>query len=347
MPLDDGSGGTAPAGGRPGPLGPAASRLYAYAAQRDSFGLAEATAALGARAATALTELVGAHLLQRAPDDGDGERWSAVPPRAAAARATAPLALRVRETHDEMDRLRESLEALLPVYEAGEARRALRRSGGLELVTDLRAVRGLIAELAAGCEEELLTSQPGGGRPPETLAEAVDRDEALLARGVRMRTLYQHTARYSRPTAAYVERVTALGARVRTVGDGVVRMLVFDRRAGVMTVKDTPGAALVVREPNVVGFMAATFEHAWLGAEPFPVSVGPEQAREISDELRQTIVRMLSEGLEDKVVARRLGMSERTCQRHIAEIMRALGARSRFQAGCLAARQAALAPPPD
>ncbi|MFD5418680.1 helix-turn-helix transcriptional regulator [Streptomyces sp. NPDC127069] len=45
-----------------------------------------------------------------------------------------------------------------------------------------------------------------------------------------------------------------------------------------------------------------------------------------------TIVRLLSEGLEDKVIARRLGMSERTCQRHIAEIMRAVGAKSRFQA---------------
>jgi biotin operon repressor len=234
-----------------------------------------------------------------------------------------------------MDRLRERLEALVPAYEAGAAHRDLSGSGRLELITDLGAVRGLITELVAACERELLTSQPGGGRPLETLEESIGRDTSLLERGVRMRTIYQHTARYSRPTAAYVERVTALGAQVRTLGDGLMRMLIFDGQTGLMAVPDRTGAALVVREPNVVHFMTAAFERSWLGAEPFPTTVSPEAARSISDELRQTMVRLLAEGLEDKVIARRLGMSERTCQRHIAEIMRAVGAKSRFQAGYL------------
>ncbi|MEU8459477.1 helix-turn-helix transcriptional regulator [Streptomyces sp. NPDC029003] len=328
-----------------GDLSPAARRLYAYAVERHAFTAAEATAALGVRAAAAVTELAAAHLLQRAPGPGP-ERWSAVAPRAAAARALAPLALLVRETHDEMDRLRGRLEALVPAYEAGTAHRDQGGAGRLELVTDLGAVRGLIAELVAGCERELLTSQPGGGRPQETLEEAVGRDESLLARGVRMRTIYQHTARYSRPTAAYVERVTALGAQVRTLGDGLMRMLVFDQRTGLMAVPDRTGAALVVREPSVVHFMTAAFERSWLGAQPFPTTVSPEAARSISDELRQTIVRLLSEGLEDKVIARRLGMSERTCQRHIAEVMRAVGAKSRFQAGYLLASTAAVGASP-
>lgn len=330
MPADQ----AAPAG-EPEELSPAARRLYAYAVERHAFGAAEATEALGVRAAAAITELAAAHLLQRAPG-GAPDRWSAVAPRAAAARALAPLALLVRETHDEMDRLRGRLETLVPAYEAGAAHRDPGGgSGRLELVTDLGAVRGLIAELVASCERELLTSQPGGGRPLETLEESIGRDESLLARGVRMRTIYQHTARYSRPTAAYVERVTALGAQVRTLGDGLMRMLVFDAHTGLMAVPDRSGAALVVREPSVVHFMTAAFERSWLGARPFPVTVSPDAARSISDELRQTIVRLLSEGLEDKVIARRLGMSERTCQRHIAEIMRAVGAKSRFQAGFL------------
>ncbi|MFJ3927259.1 LuxR C-terminal-related transcriptional regulator [Streptomyces sp. NPDC090022] len=317
-------------------LSAAALRLYAYAAERHAFGTGEATAVLGARAAAAITELAAAHLLQRAPDGGE-DRWSAVPPRAAAARALAPLTLRVREAHDEMDRLRERMEALVPAYEAGAAQRVVSGSGRLELVTDLGAVRALIAELAASCERELLASQPGGRHPQEALEEAIGRDEALLARGVRMRTIYQHTARYARPTAAYVERVTALGAEVRTLGDALMRMLVFDRHTGLMPVPGRPGAALVVREPNVVHFMAESFERSWVSAQPFPVTVSPDQARSLSDELRRTIVRLLSEGLEDKVIARRLGMSERTCQRHIAETMRAVGAKSRFQAGYLLA----------
>ncbi|MDJ0382927.1 helix-turn-helix domain-containing protein [Streptomyces sp. G-G2] len=321
-------------------LSPAARRLYAYAVERHAFGAAEATDALGVRAAAALTELAAAQLVQPVPAEpgGDGgPRWSAVSPRAAVARALAPLALRMRATHDEMDLVRRRLDALVPEYEAGAARRDLEGLAALELVTDLGAVRAVIAELVASCEREVLTSQPGGGRPPATLEEAIGRDESVLARGVRMRTLYQHTARYSRPTAAYVERVTARGAQVRTLGDGLMRMIVVDGRTALMAVPDVSGAALVVREPAVVHFMTEAFERSWVEAEPFASTVSPDQARSLSDELRQKIVRLLSEGLEDKVIARRLGMSERTCQRHIAEIMRAVGAKSRFHAGYLLA----------
>ncbi|WP_405678852.1 hypothetical protein OG239_26580 [Streptomyces sp. NBC_00868] len=113
-------------------LSPAARRLYAYAVERNAFDAAEATEALGVRAAVAITELAAAHLLQRAPGGGP-DRWSAVAPRAAAARALAPLALLVRETHDEMDRLRGRLETLVPAYEAGTAHRDLCGSGRLEL----------------------------------------------------------------------------------------------------------------------------------------------------------------------------------------------------------------------
>ncbi|WP_407837589.1 LuxR C-terminal-related transcriptional regulator [Streptomyces sp. DSM 116496] len=329
-----------------------ARRLYAYAAERHAFSEAEAGEALGESVGAAVAELAAAHLIQprsrrvaatdgSCPDGPARTCWSAVSPQAAVARTLAPLALRVRETHDEMDRLRGRLEELLPAYEAGTDLRARGGANALELVTDPAALQDLIGELVASAESEVLTCHPGGGRSTATLEGAVVRDEAMLARGVRMRTLYQHTARYSRPTAAYVERVTALGSQVRTVGDGLMRMILVDRHTGLMEVQDDIKAALVVREPNVVQFMAQTFERTWAEAEPFNTTIGPDQARSISDELRQTIVRLLAEGLEDKVIARRLGMSERTCQRHIAEIMRAVGAKSRFQAGFLLSATAA------
>ncbi|MFD6888961.1 LuxR C-terminal-related transcriptional regulator [Streptomyces sp. NPDC059957] len=333
-------------------LSSVARRLYGFAAERHAFSEAEADEALGESVGAALAELAAAHLIQprsrpASAADGLGSdepariHWSAVSPQAAVARTLAPLALRVRETHDEMDRLRVRLEELLPEYETGTDLRDRGRANALELVTDPAALQDLIGELIASAESEVLTCHPGGGRSPATLEGAVVRDEAMLARGVRMRTLYQHTARYSRPTAAYVERVTALGSQVRTVGDGLMRMILVDRHTGLMEVQDDIKAALVVREPNVVHFMAQTFERCWSEAEPFSTTVGPDQARSISDELRQTIVRLLAEGLEDKVIARRLGMSERTCQRHIAEIMRAVGAKSRFQAGFLLSATAA------
>lgn len=46
--------------------------------------------------------------------------------------------------------------------------------------------------------------------------------------------------------------------------------------------------------------------------------------------------------MKDEMIARRLGMSLRTCRKHIAESMETLGASSRFQAGYLARARFAL-----
>ncbi|WP_247597705.1 LuxR C-terminal-related transcriptional regulator [Streptomyces sp. RKND-216] len=46
---------------------------------------------------------------------------------------------------------------------------------------------------------------------------------------------------------------------------------------------------------------------------------------------------LLTEGMTDEAVARQLGVSVRTTRRITAELMQRLGARSRFEAGVLAA----------
>jgi hypothetical protein len=78
------------------------------------------------------------------------------------------------------------------------------------------------------------------GQRVEVLREAMARTEGMLQRGVRMRTLYQHTAQYSPNTTAYVEIVSNLGAEVRTLGEGFMRMLAFDGEIVVIEPKGTP-----------------------------------------------------------------------------------------------------------
>ncbi|MFD1936887.1 hypothetical protein ACFSKW_35995 [Nonomuraea mangrovi] len=48
---------------------------------------------------------------------------------------------------------------------------------------------------------------------------------------------------------------------------------------------------------------------------------------------------MLAAGLKDEAVVRRLGVSLRTVHRRVSELTDRLGARTRFQAGLLAARR--------
>ncbi|MGW8764873.1 LuxR C-terminal-related transcriptional regulator [Streptomyces sp. NPDC055815] len=289
-----------------------------------------------ARVESAVSALGDMGLLRRTPE----RAVLPVAPDEAVQRTLGPLEREMRARRQHMERTREQLMAFMPLYESHLLRLThLRQAEYVELLTDLRAVREAITELGRTCEREVMTAQPGGGRRAEVLEEAVARDEELLRRGVRMRVLYQHTARFSSGTCAYVERVGRLGAQVRTLDDEFMRMLVFDRSTAVIPVPDDPHAAVLIREPHVVAFMVGAYERLWLEALPFETEWDRQTIMDISDELKQTIVRLLTEGLTDAAIARRLGLSVRSCRRHVADVMAALGAESRFQAGYLLAQQ--------
>ncbi|MFF9765291.1 LuxR C-terminal-related transcriptional regulator [Streptomyces sp. NPDC014636] len=213
------------------------------------------------------------------------------------------------------------------------------RREGVEAVPDLDDVRKRLTQLSENVRTEVLTSQPGGARPEEVLTEAMERTKAVLARGIRMRTLYQHTAQFSQATVAYVDHVTPLGAEIRTLGDAFSRTIVFDRDVAVVPLRGNPRGAALIRDPHVVDFVVATFERAWAAAVPFPAEHGRAQAIAASEDIKADVVRLLAAGHDDKAIARRMGMTIRTCQRHITEIMSRLGARSRVHLGCLIHQQ--------
>ncbi|WBO64884.1 helix-turn-helix transcriptional regulator [Streptomyces camelliae] len=261
-----------------------------------------------------------------------GPWWRTVHPHLAAARM-ASAESRLRRRLFELNTRRDSLTALASVYTARPQERA-GAAETVEVVDALRDVISLIEQASAECEHEMITCQPGGGRPTEELEQAVARDTALLDRGVRMRTLYQHPARRHAPTQAYVERVVSAGAEVRTLTDLLGRMIVFDRRIAFLPHHQRRGGAVVLRSPAAVAFLCGAFDRAWDLAVPFGA---PEHAPVAVDDLRQVILRLLSQGLKDEVIARRLGISLRTCRKHIADLFQELDAESRFQAGYLAA----------
>lgn len=310
-----------------------ALEVFEFAANRTAFDI-EDLAVLGLDADEAervVKELAGLRLLSHA--EGTPGRLAVVPPRIAANRVLRPMEREVRSQQDEIERFRWMFETLVPAYETGQAHHT--DVAHVEMIDDLGLVQELIEELTLNCRAEVLTTQPGGARSPEALRAALERDRRMLARGVTMRTLYQHPARYHQPTIDHVQRMTSLGAEVRTQSESLCRMLVFDQHAALLGVPDDPQAALLVREPRLIHSMRGFFDWAWRGASPFPLSFDATSAVQISGEIQETIVAMLAEGLEDKSIARRLGMSVRSCQRHVAEVMKALGAKSRFQAGFL------------
>ncbi|WP_416482342.1 LuxR C-terminal-related transcriptional regulator [Streptomyces sp. CL12] len=270
-------------------------------------------------------------LLRSAPNNP--EHLIAVSPDSARLQVTGPLIRSVRQTQEQIDRINTRLLDLVPLYTAGA--RARLDPYESESISDLEVVRKVITELAATATSEVLTSQPGGPRPEEILAESMQRTEDLLARNVQMRTLYQHTAQFSQATVNYVDRITAGGAEVRTTATGFTRALIFDRQAAVISLKGHQAGALVVRNPSIVEFIAETFDRWWSQGTPFPTQYDRDQVITAASEVQQAITDLLIEGYSDRKIAQRVGLSLRTCQRHIAEIMRRIGAQNRLHAGYL------------
>ncbi|MGW6905263.1 MULTISPECIES: LuxR C-terminal-related transcriptional regulator [unclassified Streptomyces] len=306
--------------------------VYRHLLQRPSAGLAEALDDLGLPpecADHAVADLVELGLVHK----GSEQSPVAVAPERAVERVLAPMERVLLSQRHRIEAMRDQLMDLAPIY--SEWLTGERSDGSLEYLVTLDQALATITKLSTTAETEVLTAQPGGGRKADILEEAIGRDEAMLERGVRMRTLYQHTARFSHGTRAYVERVSRLGAEVRTMDDEFMRLLLFDRKTAVIGVQGDMNAAIVVREPNLVHFIASTFDIWWLTAARFPLDWRNDEVADVAEQLKRRIALLLSEGVSDQVIAKRMAMSVRTCRRHIAEIMERLGADSRFQAGYL------------
>ncbi|MFD5413514.1 helix-turn-helix transcriptional regulator [Streptomyces nojiriensis] len=301
----------------------------------------------------ALDSLLDACLLQElpaAPAD-PGVRWQPVSPQAAASQLLSDRdsALRAQEEslrtqRRQIQEQHDGLAALMPVYL--QARQHAFPQGTIDHLPDKFAVRTLLTDVIDSCRSEVLVSKHGGSFPVAALREALPRDLALLARGIRMHSLYQHATRFDQPTRTHAEHLVAAGAEIRTLPEVLPQMIIVDRALALLPARS--GGALIIREPDLLAYLLDVFERDWAQATPY--ATGPQAAHGVSQTMKQTILVMLAKGLKDDAIARRLGISLRTCRRHVSELLETLGAHSRFEAGVIAERQGLLthhpAPPP-
>lgn len=194
------------------------------------------------------------------------------------------------------------------------------------------AIQTFINGAVAEAEEELLTAQPQAGRERASLKAAARLDKAAIDRGVRMRTLYQHSARRHSLTRDYVAEVSAAGAEVRTLDEFFNRMIVVDRRLAIIPGPTGDTVAIAVQEPALVAYLVDVFERAWERGRPF-TNTERTMMNDIAREQRAMTIRMLIEGHSDPVSAKRLGVSARTFAGYVADLKAEYDADTRFQLG--------------
>ncbi|MCL8015264.1 helix-turn-helix transcriptional regulator [Streptomyces sp. AS02] len=195
-----------------------------------------------------------------------------------------------------------------------------------------------ITEAMNEASRELLSIQPtthhNDARTETAQALALDRDQALLDRGARIRSLYQHTQRHRPLVMARYEQLRG-DAEARTLDEVTDRLIVVDRTVAFIPANKDRTFALEVRHPALVDYLVTVFDRLWRLATPMhPEAVQQPTLNGVTPRQR-AIASLLIEGHTDAVIADRLGMNIRTARVHIAKLAATLGSESRAQLGYL------------
>lgn len=166
----------------------------------------------------------------------------------------------------------------------------------------------------------------------EQLAASRRTAEELLQRDVKVRHVFTEYA-FSRPSVrAYALSVADGGGRVRVFSGPIQDAAIVDQRTAVIwgPPHADADACITVRGTIVLDCLVGLADAVWRSAMDLEVH---QWLHEDDDLTVKKILGMLAEGAKDDVSARRLGMSVRTYRRYVADIMKRLGADSRFEAG--------------
>jgi hypothetical protein len=125
--------------------------------------------------------------------------------------------------------------------------------------------------------------------------------------------------------------MTDAGSEVRTLEEPFTRVFIIDRKVAVIPTQVDYERAAFINDTAVVTYLFEHFEQMWARSSPFlgATDVPPE----VISRMRANILRMMVQGVGHRVIARNLGISERTLARHIADFREEYGSETLFQLG--------------
>jgi DNA-binding NarL/FixJ family response regulator len=204
--------------------------------------------------------------------------------------------------------------------------RATHRAGPFTVVRGGEAIaqRFYQAQQAAQSEVLILDKPPYAG----ALAER--------AQGLTYRTIYDMEALGDRAELAAARELATAGENCRILRNVPLKLVVTDRRTGLLQT----GQEVVELGPSaLLDGLVRLFELLWQQATPLwpePEPSGPLSADD------QRLLALAAAGLTDQAIARRLGVAQRTVERRMQRILKALDATTRFQAGLRAGHRGLL-----
>src|SRR5262249_53886625 len=146
--------------------------------------------------------------------------------------------------------------------------------------------------------------------------------------------------------SARVRSESESGEEIRVFPQLPFKIAIFDRRIAFIPLNpDEPaGATLLVGSSALLHALYALFDSVWERSAPraFTPAGVPKIAKALSrvPETAAKLIPLLAAGLNDKAIAHELDVSSATLNRRLAELMKGLDTRTRFQMGWRAALEA-------
>ena len=301
------------------------------------YGTAEELASLlGSEAGEAdqvLASLETKGLVARASSGRD--RFVASPPAIA-------LGALVVERQEELRKAQLELTALTERYRGAAGDRSV--SDVVDVVRGSQAVGQRFHQLqrTAKREMQMLVKADFVAVPPE---ENTD-EETAVGRGVSYRVVLER-ANLERP--GFFEGAVASiqsGVEARVTQSLPLRMIIADREIGLVPLAaadgaDQGGGALLIHRSGLLDALQTMFDLVWQGAARLVVSgegVGEHDGDRLEDVDAQ-ILGLLLAGLTDQAIGNQLGLSLRTVQRRVSQLMERARVATRLQLGHEAGRR--------
>ncbi|MGW4626793.1 helix-turn-helix transcriptional regulator [Streptomyces rubiginosohelvolus] len=259
---------------------------------------------------------------------------SAAAPETAVERLTE---IRLRELHEQLHQVTRSRHLIAELTAEQQARPLATQ--GVERLEVLRQIRDRIDDLAFFARQEILSVEPYTALTAENIAHARPLDTRCLRRGVQIRSVVLREALGHPPTVAYLRELTAQGASIRVADKLSERILVYDRRTALVPVdpSDTSRGALVTQQAGLVSNILALFEKIWAESTDLSTLIDTHASpSDVLSEMEQRVMEEMCRVAKDETGARNLDISVRTYRRHVADVLRILGATSRPHAALLA-----------
>ncbi|WP_020496672.1 LuxR C-terminal-related transcriptional regulator [Sciscionella marina] len=190
-----------------------------------------------------------------------------------------------------------------------------------------------VERYATGADEEITFLVPR--YVPGAVEFSAQLAESALRRNVTLRSIWAAELMRLGPAEDHARWLDNRCAAPRFVAKVPAWAVLIDKRVAVTI--DSAGVVEVQWDERALGTLYTAAERLWCQGARTRGAV-PTAGMDGGTDRLESVLSLLSDGLTDDAVARRLGVSVRTVRNDVASTMKVLESRSRFQAGATAAR---------